>query len=300
MDILAASAQALAHSRMFDRISDHCCDSASGPQLMGPPQKADDAQSPAPVPPADDMVDVDPFAQAFAELQAIIERLADVSSGAGAQDALSDLKNFIDSNTGAQFAGGVLSEISDLVDSVLHTLEENPEALGNFVSFNFDFQFSHKSLQTDRSSLEATSFSFDFSLVSENTSFDAHLDFREKTLQTPGAFQSLTSESADISVTTNNLDLESNPVLEGFIDIANRLLGSASPFAAPVAPDPQAAPPPAENAENSPVPVPPAALRSQLFNLSQNSDVRTRAMELLDALFARIAEQRDAFAAEAA
>ncbi len=305
---IAAGGQALVHQRVLGNIADNDSSVKDAPQLLGPPEKADNTQSAAPVEPAGDVVDIDPLAQTVADLRAIIDRLANASSGNDAKDVLSDLKNFVNDNTNSQFGGGILSGIGDIVDNVLDTLDSDPEALGNFVSFNFDFQFSQKSLQTSQTSLEATSLSFSFSLVTENTSFNADLNFSEKALQTPGAFKITSSESANISVVTNNVDLETNPALEGFLDIANNLLGSSSPFDK-IFPDPVDAPPAlgapvedgeavAQEGEQHPGhPVLPNVMRERLADLQQSFDIGQRATDLLDELFSRINDARDSFAA---
>ena len=238
---------------------------------------------PKPAEPVDDPVTVDPTAQSVADLRAIIDKLKNAVGGNAVKGALTSLKNFIDKNTGANFTGGVLGEVSKFVDNVLGALDKDPNALGSF-SLNINAAFTQSTVRSEDYYDRNTSFAFNLSFTSDNVSFNANLAFTEQLTKTADGVRYQSSESAQISLTGYSAARVDNPAAEAFSAITQLLLGQ-DPLAivtgntgTPTKPPVAAAPtkPPAAQLQNIL-----QQLQDRLKSLGNNSDAAETLIEFI-------------------
>lgn len=172
-----------------------------------------------------DSTEVSPFAQAQSDLEALIERLTSATTSHDVAEALGAVKTFVNDNTNASMLGNAIDGLADMADSVLSAIEEDPSSFNGGFSFAFSANFSNQTIDADNFYSNKTSFSFSFSFSSEQTVMSGSMSFSENLKMNEQGLSYQATEAISMSVTTSNVNLESNPVLDAFADITNRLTG---------------------------------------------------------------------------
>lgn len=177
------------------------------------------------VAPVEDSTELSPLAQSVADLQSLIERLNSATTALDVEESLLAVKDFVTDNTNAEMIGGSLGDLAQMADDVLGAIQNDPEVLGDSFALSFSAKFSQKIVSNDNFYSEKTSFSFSFSFQSENTAMKGSMSFDESLKLSDKGMHYQSNENVSVKMVTMNADLESNPVVDAFAKIAERLTG---------------------------------------------------------------------------
>lgn len=171
---------------------------------------------------AEDTVEVSQEGNALAKLNTIVQKLNQSATAEGAATALMEMRDFLNSETGAVFGGAVMDQLSGLVEASMAQL--NNSVGSDFVAISFDMDFKSMSLQNGpEMNISQTRFSFDFSFSTSNTQLDASIDFSEKMIQNGGNSIYMMKESAAVQFTSYSASFEDNPAAAAFSGIQSAL-----------------------------------------------------------------------------
>ena len=188
-------------------------------------QQAVPTQTQQAVTAAEDTESLRPTAQAMADIKALIDQLNQAVTPEETIDALRAVQTLVSNNTGANMIGGALGELSEMADSVLETIQNDPSALGNGFAFRFNADFRQHTVDTAGFYQNVTSFSFSFSFQSEAAMMQGQMSFDERFSATNKELRYESSEQVSVQMVTYNLDMNTNPVLDSFVDLTRKLTG---------------------------------------------------------------------------
>ena len=165
-----------------------------------------------------------------------------------------------------------------MADEVMAVVQSDP-AGGSF-AFNFDANFSSTTVQTGNSYKQNTSFSFSFSMQTDDTVMQANMSFSESYQKTENSLKYESYENVSVKLATTNVNLETNPALDAFNKITEALTGIdlSGVFAQQPAPEEVATTPVAKIGVSEPYfPISPQELLQMSFEhlaIAQNSHKR--------------------------
>lgn len=163
--------------------------------------------------------------ETLANVQAVIARLNQAATAADASEALSALKDLVEQNTNAGQIGTALEELAGMADELMHMIESNPDAIGGGFSLKIQANFMHHAVQGSGYSQQMTSFSMRFNLVTGDTMMQGSMSFDEKLSITDNSLRYESAERVSLRMLTYNPDVASNPVMDAFNAITQKLTG---------------------------------------------------------------------------
>lgn len=166
-----------------------------------------------------------PAGQSVAELKAIIERLSAAESPDEVKSALEALQAFVQDKTNASMIGGALGELAAMASEALDMIEKDPTALGSGFSFDFNASFVQQTVDSESFYQNVTSFSFSFSFRTDNTAMNGALDFSESLSFDGEQLSYSSSENISVNMVTFNANLDTNPILNRFLTLTEKLTG---------------------------------------------------------------------------
>ncbi|MCI5048995.1 MAG: hypothetical protein MRY32_01495 [Rickettsiales bacterium] len=194
---------------------------------------------------ADDSTELSPLAEKQAELQAIIDRLSSATTALDVEEALRAVQDFAEDNTNENMIGTAIGQLAEMADAAMEAIQSDPGAIGGAFSFEFNANFSQRTIQTEDAYVQKTSFSFSFSFETPNTVMEGNMSFRESYKENEDGFSYKSNEKINVRMVTLNANMETNPAVEAFNKLTEAITGvdASSLFEPLPAPEPVAAEP---------------------------------------------------------
>lgn len=173
----------------------------------------------------EDSDELTPAGQAMVDLKALIKNLSEAETPDEIKEAMEALQAFVAENTNAELIGGAVGELADMLAQVMEVIEKDPSALGSNFSFDFNADFSQQTFQSGDYQQNITSFSFSFNLQTDNTMMTGGMTFDEEYSFDGTTLTYESTEQVTVAMITFNADLETNPILDSFLKLTEKLTG---------------------------------------------------------------------------
>jgi len=194
-------------------------------EALRPVESAAELLMPSAIAPTEDSAELSTLGGSLADLQALIEQLNSAASSGEVGDTLRAVKDLVSNTTGASYVGSALADLADLADTVLNALESDPTALDGGFALSFNASFSQEATIAQDYEQQYTSFSFSFSLETADTTLTASGSYEESYVRDGNTLQYESYEDVSLSLVTLNANLATNPVLDAFNRLAEKLTG---------------------------------------------------------------------------
>ncbi len=190
-----------------------------------------DTQSDQAIVPTDDAAEFDFSNETMSRLFLLMDQLNEATSRGDLEELLEAIESFaVESNS--RLIAGLLDEVQDLLRTTLGAVSNDAAFAGGF-DFSFNVNVVQNSFSSEDYQQNLTSLSFSFSLKTDDTVLMGQATFGESYTITDNGISYASIESVTVSVVTFNADVNSNSVLDGFFDIASRLLDDFAKVVAP-------------------------------------------------------------------